>query len=81
MEHNEKMIKKIKKKLKNEESKNQISTLSKENKKINEKILENKIIHQEYKINKEKYLIYNKLKDKLENRKKNRKKKYKARKD
>ena len=40
MEHNEKMIKKIKKKLKNEESKNQISTLSKENKKINEKILE-----------------------------------------
>jgi hypothetical protein len=37
---------------------------------IDEKILENKIIHQEYKINKEKYLIYNKLKDKLEHMKK-----------
>ena len=37
---------------------------------IDEKILENKIIHQEYKINKEKYLIYNKLKDKLEYMKK-----------
>ena len=40
MVHNEKIIKKIKKKLKNEEEKNQISTLQKENKKINEKMLE-----------------------------------------
>ena len=38
--HNEKISKKIKKKIKNEENKKLISTLSKENKKINESILE-----------------------------------------
>ena len=38
--HNEKISKKIKKKIKSEENKKSISTLSKENKKINESILE-----------------------------------------
>ena len=40
IDHNEKICKKIKKKIKNEENKNQITSLAKENKKINEKILE-----------------------------------------
>ena len=40
IEHNEKICKKIKKKIKNEENKNKISSLSKDNKKINESIVE-----------------------------------------
>ena len=40
IDHNEKICKKVKKKIKNEENKNLITSLSKENKKINEKIIE-----------------------------------------